>query len=331
MTLRTSAEIAELRGHLSELKQAAWLDQARRWWPDCLFHCTDISNAVNILRHGELLSRVLAKEHGLLSLDIASADIIAQTDPRWKEYVRFYFRPRTPTQYRNEGFRPPKQQRLGSHCPVPIYFVFNALSVLSRSDSKFTDGNAAASGSTPKNDVAFLKQIPFEFVYHDSPFDSSEPNTIVYHRNAEVMVPERIGLESVSFVGCRSVAEYETLLHLLSPGSRSRWIDKIGVRPDLRLFFREWTFIERADLSDEEIIFRFNPNSRTPGPFNSRVELSEQATGKRYSWNRQDHSCLEPLKLNLHNLRNAPDYTVRLFLDAQLAYANRYQREELPF
>ncbi|MDE2939407.1 MAG: DUF4433 domain-containing protein [Chloroflexota bacterium] len=228
MSLRPEAEIEAIRQHLANLRRAKWMDVARQLWPAHLFHSTDINNAVSILRSGQLLSRAEAEESGRLAVDIASRDVISQTDPRWKKYVRFYFRPRAPTQYRNEGFRPSQSQELQSHCPVPVYLIFDALSVISRADSHFTDGNAGAAASNPSNEVNYLKQIPFNLVYHDSAFPPEERYKIVYHRNAEVMVPKRIGLESLRFIGCRSSAEYETLLHLLSPGVRSRWVDKKG-------------------------------------------------------------------------------------------------------
>ena len=168
-------------------------------------------------------------------------------------------------------------------------------------------------------------------VYHDSRFDPIERNQIVYRRNAEVLVPERMGLESVRFIGCRSDAEYETLLHLLPKGTRSRWVSMIGVRPNLRLFNKGWTFVEQTEMSDDQLIFRFNPNTRTPGPFDVRVELTNQVTGQRYSWQDNGYRCRNSLTISLHRLSNPFDYTVRLFLDDQLAYANRYQSDDLPF
>ena len=106
MTLRPPVEVSRIREHVAALKGAPWLGQARAWWPNCLFHCTDIRNVVRILNSGELLSRVQAKASNTLEIDIASSDVIARTALEWQDYVRLYFRPKTPTQYNNEGFRP---------------------------------------------------------------------------------------------------------------------------------------------------------------------------------------------------------------------------------
>ena len=331
MTRRPSAEITALKRHLSELKRETWLGP-RRWWPDYLFHCTDIRNVLSILNSGELLSRVRAKKTDRLKVDIASPEIIGQTDVEWQDYVRLYFRPRTPTQYNNEGFRPKGQWKYDAHCPVPVYLLLNAVSVLSRAECRFTDGNVAA-GAVPMDRIDDLREIPFRLIYHDSRFEPSERSTIVYHRNAEVLVPRRLDLGAVRWIFCRSQAEYNTLLHLLPPGARARWVDKIGVRQSL--FHNQWTFVQQTEMNDERLIIRFNPETQMPGPFDACIRIVELPISgpKQYTW-RNDQFQTKPhdaLLLDLRRLQNSHDYRVRFFLDEQLAFAGRYQREDMPF
>ncbi len=269
-----------------------------------------------------------------MKLDIASPEIIAGTSSEWQNHVRLYFRPRTPTQFNNEGSRPLGQQSRNSHCPVPVYLIFGAESILSLADCRFSNGNVGSNHASVGESISFLQEIPFDLVYHDSAFNSSDRDLrdrIVLSRNAEVLVPNQLNLENLLFIVCRSEAEYETLLYFLPPLTRSRWMDKIGVRTDLRLFFRQWTFVEHADLSNARTIFRFNPNSKLPRPFRISVELVEYATGKKYIWSREEYSCQEHQELHLTNVLDPYDYTVRLKLDGQLAYANRYQADDLPF
>lgn len=330
MSLRPKSEVAEIQMYLADLKKAAWLGESRSWWPNFLFHCTDILNAVNILRQGEFLSRVRAEQTGQLLVDIASADIIANTEAKWQDCVRLYFRPRTPTQFNNEGFRPIGQWRYDAHCPVPVYFLLDAESVLGMSNSLFTDGNVAA-GAIPSSTVDQLKQIPFEAVYHDTWFDPTERASIVYHRNAEVLINERLGLGPVRLICCRSQAEYETLLQLLPPGVLAKWVDKIGVRPSLHLFHNRWTFLRQVDMSDQHLLFRFNGDTETPGPFDARVEIIEQTTGRSYVWKNDQFQANDSLNLSMHNVEAPQDYYVRLFFDDQLAFAGHYQEETLPF
>ena len=331
MTLRTESDVVAIRQHIDELRKAPWIGRARQWWPACLFHCTDIENVVSILREGEIVSRSQVTSTGHLPTDIASPEVIEGTDLKWLDYVRLYFRPRTPTQYNNEGFRPVSQRALNSHCPVPVYLVFDALAVLSRTDACFSDGNLGSSYANVAGDVSFLKQIPFDLVYHDTWFHPSERDQIVHRRNAEVLMPQRMGLESLRFVGCRSDAEYRTLLHLLPPGTLSRWVDRLGVRPNLQLFNRKWTFVEQVDMSAEKMIFHFNHASLTPGPFDAQIRIEETATVKKYRWANTEYQCSRILELPLSNIGSPSDYTARLFLDNQLAYADRFQGDDLPF
>ena len=331
MTLRTESEIAAIRQHIDGLRQATWMERPRQWWPACLFHCTDISNVVSILSQGEIISRSRATSTGRLIKDIASPEVIAGTDEKWKDYVRLYFRPRTPTQYHNEGFRPTGRLSLNSHCPVPVYLIFDALEVLSRSDVCFSDGNLGSSYANVYCDVSFLNRIPFDLVYHDTWFDRSERDQIVHRRNAEVLVPQRMGLDSLRFIGCRSDAEYRTLLHLLPPGTLSRWVDKLGVRHNLQLFHWKWTFVEQVDMSTEKIVFHFNRTSQSPGPFDAQVRIEETATGEKYRCVNKEYQCSRKLELPLSGIGSPSDYSVRLSLDNHLAYANRFQNDDLPF
>ena len=140
-----------------------------------------------------------------------------------------------------------------------------------------------------------------------------------------------MGLEDLWLVVCRSDAEYKTLLHLLPPEARSRWVSRIGALSGLQLFHQEWTFVEQVDLNTEKIVFRFNRSSRTPGPFNAHVEIEETATATTYHWRNEAYQCSQELTLLLSSLQDPTDYTVRLFLDGHLAYADRYQDDDLPF
>ena len=211
---------------LTELKNSSWLGTARRWWPNYVFHFTDIRNAVSVLKEGALLSRTQAQMRTLMATDNASRDIIGSTDEMWKDCVRLYFRPRTPTQYRNEGIRPRDELYSDAHCPVPIYFLFDSRRILSRPDCQFTDGNLASTPNIFSSPVD-LDQIPFEHVYRDSPLVDAEKRMVTFHRHAEVIVPKQLNLNALRFIVCRTQAEYETLLHLLPASAVRHWSGRI--------------------------------------------------------------------------------------------------------
>lgn len=332
MRLKEKPDAKEIHAHINSLKKAKWLGSARSWWPNYLFHFTDIPNAVNILKRGELLSRAEAKASKQLVTNSASPEVISQTEEQWKDYVRLYFRPRTPTQFRSEGFRPIEQRELGgAHCPVPIYFLFDSAFVLCRQDTLFSEGNLAAGEAQAVGDAKNFKRIPFEKVYHDTRFAPQERGTIVFHRNAEVIVPKRLDLDSLRFILCRSQAEYNTFLYLLPPNTSTRWARKIGVDMRMNLFERRWTFVEDTELSTTEISFRFNKSTEMPGPFHARVIIHEILTKDIYEWKDDNYQANGVLRIGLSKLDAPQYYSVSLFLDDQLAFTGRYQEDVLPF
>ena len=279
-----------------------------------------------------LLGRAQAQRSGSLRVDIAAPDIIDRTGTEWQDYVRLYFRPRTPTQYRNEGFRPVAKLELEAHCPVPIYLLFDAYEILSRQDSLFTEGNLAA-GTEPMRSVVDLTRMPFELIYHDTRFEPQERSQIVFHRNAEVLIPQRLGIRNVKLILCRSQAEYETLRNLLPQRAWDRWAGKVGVVPRLNLFHGKWSFVEQVELSDESVQFRFNQATTTPGPFAARVAISVLPTtrSQRYRWSDDEFMANDVLNISLSKVGNPTDYSVSLYLDDHLAFEGRHEAYDLPW
>jgi hypothetical protein len=132
------------------------------WWPKYVYHFTDVQNAARILTDGTLYCRMEAERLGRMVIDNASPDVIVQTKPEHTRFVRFYFRPRTPTQYRNEGIRPIADRQLGgAHCPVPVYFCFDALDLLARDTTETSNGNMGSPRAFHSSERDFFFSIPF--------------------------------------------------------------------------------------------------------------------------------------------------------------------------
>ena len=273
-----------------------------------------------------MLSRTQALASNELRVDIASPEVIAQTDEKWQDYVRLYFRPRTPTQYRNEGFRPVEQQTYHAQCPVPVYLLLDAVQILSQVGVLFTEGSVA-NGAEPTDSLDFFESIPFETVYHDTWFDPQSRDKIVYHRHAEVLVPEQLSTAAIRFIICRSQAEYETLLYLLPPGISRHWVNRIRVYPGLT--FGRWSFVDQVEMNRETTLFHFNVGDPA-GPFKARAQVVETQTNRKLEWSQDAFEVKRIQRIRL-NPGNPQDYTVRFWLDDQLAYSGRYQEEHLPF
>ncbi len=69
------------------------------WWPKYVYHFTDVNNAVRIIRSGSLYSRSECLRLNLMAVDNANVEVIQQTQREHLDFVRLYFRPRTPTQF----------------------------------------------------------------------------------------------------------------------------------------------------------------------------------------------------------------------------------------
>lgn len=330
MTIPRKTDSEKIREHIKRLKGEPWLRAAREWWPDFLFRFDNIDAAARILNSGKLLCRRAAQTAGVMGLDCASPAVIASTSDKWKHYVRLYFRPRTPTQYDSEGFRTSDKYELGAHCPVPVVMLFDAAEILTRASTEFSEGNLAANAATG-DDAKFFGGIPFEKVYHDTWFEPSQKAPIIFHRHAEVILPNELDLNPLRFVGCRTQAEWETLMYLLEPEARKKWSAKIGPGAKANLHYKRWTFVEQVELSRNKIRFQFNPSSATPGPFRACVEIREDVTGKVYRWNQDQFYAKSNLELSTGPLTHPDGYTIRLELDGQLAYANHYEQIEIPF
>ncbi|KHD89032.1 MAG: hypothetical protein OM95_06165 [Bdellovibrio sp. ArHS] len=312
------------------LREELWLGDSRKWWPKYLVHFTDIKNAIQIISEGKLLSRSALGSRGGIPLDVANQEIIGSTRSAVTEHVRLYFKPRPPMQYQIEGFRP---SRTDKHCPVPVVFLFDSKAVLSLANSKFSAGNLASSNATLMSSADDFIQLPFKDIYHDQAFhpnmDSDDRQKIIFHRHAEVVVPDQLPLDGfLRNIWCRSKAEKETLVHHLSYKAWKKYKDKIGANPKYPLFYERWTFIKDVQLSKEKIVVKFHPavSASDRGPFHFRLNISEAGKPvhkKRYFVEERNYSCVEPVIVNVDDIPYK-EYKVQCLIDGKLAYESAY-------
>lgn len=264
----------------------------------------------------------------------ASRTVIDQTKPAHLEFARFYFRPRTPTQFRNEGIRPvehqwrPNPTQPPAHCPVPIFFCFDAVAVLGQDETEFSNGNMGSSGVVHAGTLELFRQIPFEYVYHQGSFTPEDRDTIVFHRHAEALVPRSLPLEpALSMIVCRSVAERQTLLHLLPSDLRRKWADRVRLGYEA-LFERRWTYVESVTAVKPYAIFHFNPNTEFPGEYTIKFVYREDLSNKDRIWEGRTTMLNSPFTLEM---AQAVSGELRLYIDGSLAFANHISFEDIPF
>lgn len=232
----------------------------RKTWPYYVFHHTPLENAVSILREGVVLSRELATARRGGFRDIAHQGVVTRTEKAHR-YARLYFRPRTPTQYHQEGIRVVARENT-AHCPIPYFFLFRSEDVWCRAGVEFSNGNMQASRADTGDGITFLRSLDFRAIYHDAPLREDEKKQKVHAMCSEVLVPNQLPLvDGLEAVVCRTGAERATLLDqvirdflLGTPDPTGRealllWGDYIRVEaPDENLFFRRQTYIEDVKL-----------------------------------------------------------------------------------
>ena len=131
----------------------------------------------------------------------------------------------------------------------------------------------------------------------------------------------------LKYVVCRSAAERQTLLQLLPARFRQRWAPLVRVT-EQGLFYRRWTYIEQVVTVDDAVVFRFNPDSQTPGPFEVSFSYRERGQGPERSWRGRQDDLRNGLEIQVPA---AIEGIVTLYLDDSLAFAGAVTFDELPF
>lgn len=332
--IRLKPDADDLRRFLEDLAAEDWVFRSeRRVWPRFVFHCTDISNTVQVLKEGYLRSRQRLEQMGGQIIDSGSSSVLAGTDAEYKDCVRLYFRTKTPTQYHAEGIRSKtvlsSSRFPDAHCPVPVFLLFDSAAILSRQDCRFSDGNLGSPRSQTYSTASELKQLPWKHIYHnDALIDPGTKQEIIRRRCAEVIVPQKLDLTALRFLYCRSDAEKETFLHLLPENLAKKYQGKILATARSEHFFRRHTFIQRARLSSTSVVFQLSPETQSPGPFHCQATFEFESLQRTVV--RKDFRA-GSRDLQIEWNRPITDYQIRLTLDGHLAYANRYRETVIPF
>lgn len=227
----------------------------RRHWPSHLFHHAPLENAVAILRDGCLRSRNDADN--LRTRDVAAPGVIDARDHA-HDSVRLYFRPKTPTQWHIEGIRKPGECHYGddAHAPVLVMFLLDARSVLTLPDIRFSNKNMQIADTVAGDDEAYFDQIPFAKVFSEG--STGGDRSFTDARCAEVLAPSPLNLgDTLRGICLRSEPEKETLLHMLGE-QRADWEPYCHVSDALKVFQKEYTFVDVLRLTSEGVIFRLN-------------------------------------------------------------------------
>lgn len=314
---------------------------ASRWWLRFAFHYTDIRNVVSILESGELYSRSRAEKEGVMDVDNASLSVISQSQQS-HSWVRLYFRPKTPTQYINEGIKP-EDEREDGHCPVPVFLFFGLECLIRKKEVEFSGRGLnkkypVRTYSSP--DVLRSDRMPAKDIYHHGPYNPSSNPEIKDRRHAEIVYPDALPLKPCLVgITCRSSAEKQTLLYLmgrsgLTDGEVGDYRDLIRIVSSGDLFYKNWPFVEEVSLKVDRstgnslLSFKFWPSSRSVVEYKYSVRIYSENTGKVYTGEGvYDHGDTGILNLRIDE--EVRDVRINFTLDGELAYAGRRSVRQL--
>lgn len=188
-----------------------------KWWPRFAYHYTDVENAASILSDGFIYSRNDAIESKRMKNDNASRQVINMTDDTITGKVRFYFRPLTPTQYHNEGFKHPEiryRQDCYANVPVPVFFLFDLNELLVQPGVQFSEKSQAGWGSELFSSPEEFEKMNFDKIYENGPME--DPEVDKKYRHAEIISQNSFPVDTcLKYVLCRNNIERLTLLNLL--------------------------------------------------------------------------------------------------------------------
>lgn len=319
--------------YMSELANALSADKLRSWWPKYVFRLDHVENAARILNSGHVLSRKQASLDSVIIHDSAAQSYVRKLAPELQDYVRLYFRPLTPTQFRNEGIRPKHEFKYGAHMPVPVFLLFSN-KILTLEGVQFSKGRLVSEDSIG-NSFEFFKGLKFANVYHNSSVGplGSEPSKrseILNARNSEVLIKHKLDLAYLKHIVCRSVPEQETLINLLEPSSFDTWKDSIRVAPNhVTLFNKLGTFVEDSELKSTRSRLKFYDNIRATswrGPFN--LDINWHREGQNILKHNQDSYFVKSKWLGFKLREELNDYSIKVRLNGDLAYLGKFHARE---
>lgn len=230
-----------------------------QWWPKYAYHFTDVANVVGILSSGRLYSRVQAYQRGVMVNDNASRQVIDMTETGAMAYARFYFRPLTPTQYYNEGYKHSQLRYHGdinANVPVPIFLAFDLEQLLSAEGTVFSALSQAGHGSQLYEGCESFARLPFEMIYSEGPCGEE----VRRYRHAEILYPDYYAIDSsLKMILCRNECEKATLLNILRSEDQkayNKYKDRVRVARE-HTFQRNGLFVESVICHNDMISFVF--------------------------------------------------------------------------
>ena len=171
--------------------------------------CEPFENFLKIMRSGCLKSRAKLEAEGVEFDDVAMTEVIDQT-PDWvKKYVRFYFKEKTPTFYRNEGIQRNPNEKDG-HNPIPVCLIFSE-KLINAKGTIVSNGGLGSKASSYTESFCDALEYDWQSIFSRGPhsIESDDVNLkIKTKRDAEFLVPKSISIDFIDKIIFRCEADY---------------------------------------------------------------------------------------------------------------------------
>lgn len=170
-------------------------------------HFTDYTNLGKIMSEGYLYSREACNTKGIEFKDVADQDVIKKSQVAVKSCVRFYYKEKTPTLYRNEGIK--KCDENEPHIPIPVYLIFSN-ELIKLESTLFADGNAGSDYTYYGNTYKFFNNMSWNYIMSRGAIttdDYREKYEIIRCRNAELLSEDSVPLKYLKKIVFRSNAD----------------------------------------------------------------------------------------------------------------------------
>lgn len=225
------------------------------------YHYSDISNIVSILATETLYSRENAEKLSVMHNDNASRLIIDLTNNIVTKCVRFYFRPLTPTQYHNEGYKHVQiryEKDVNANVPVPIFLVFSLEKLLNTGMTTFSEVSQAGLEKHHFTKAEDFARLNFAKIYSKGPMYGADE---IKYRHAELLYPEAYRItDSLQWIVCRNGVERDTLLNLLFeqyPAAYNKFKNHVIIGRKNDLFFDNGLAIDSCFMVNNTVNIMF--------------------------------------------------------------------------
>lgn len=186
-------------------------------------HYTDFNNFIKIFRSQKLFSR--SSMNNREYVDAADVKVISQTNSRIFDYVRFFYKEKSPTIYANEGIKKIDFLEKSPHMPLPVLLIFSE-NIIFHENVAFLDGCGGSKSSTFTENISEALKFNWDNIFsrgfiptNNDDFDlygyDIEHNKIKNQRNAEFLYLNNIETSHIKKIIFRSYTDLKQAQEIL--------------------------------------------------------------------------------------------------------------------